>query len=59
MGYRIVKKLEDMDKVVYLLDPWGEVLYIDSHEDVDSLVGILNKNSDENTSYTYERAKFI
>ena len=48
-----------MDKVVYLLDPWGEVLYIDSHEDVDSLVGILNKNSDENTSYTYERAKFI
>jgi len=56
MGYRIVKKIED--NTVYLLDPWGEVLYLESHEDVDSLVGILNKNSDENTSYTYERSKF-
>ena len=59
MGYRVVKKLEDKDMIVYLLDPWGEVLYLDSHEDVDSLVGILNTNSDETTSYTYERAKFI
>ncbi len=55
MSYKILKKLDDKDVVVYMLDPWGEVLSLDSHEDVHSLVGILNKNSDENTSYSYER----